>query len=74
MRAKVATVEQALAFSFDEKSVGIGGGVVDEIRSDGELTDGKRLPGLEVVEVERVSISANEHLRASIRLRASLPM
>ena len=63
MRAKVAAVEQALAFGFDEEGVGIGGGVVDEIGGDGELADGKRLPGLEVVEVERISISADEHLR-----------
>ena len=63
MRAKIAAVEQALAFGFDEEGVGIGGGVVDEIGSDGELADGKRLPGLEVVEVERISISAEEHLR-----------
>jgi hypothetical protein len=63
MRAKVATVEQALAFGFDEESVGISGGVVDEIGSDGELTDGKRLPGLEVMEVERLSVFAEEHLR-----------
>jgi len=63
MRAKIAAVEQALAFGFDEEGVGIGGRVVDEIRRDGELTDGKRLPGLEVVEVERISVSAEEHLR-----------
>ncbi len=63
MRAKIAAVEQALAFGFDEEGVGIGGGVVDEIGSDGELTDGKRLPGLEVVEVERISVFAEEHLR-----------
>jgi hypothetical protein len=37
--------------------------MVDEIGSDGELTYGKRLPGLEVVEVERISVSAEEHLR-----------
>ena len=37
--------------------------MVDEIGSDGELPDGERLPGLEVVEVERISISADEHLR-----------
>jgi len=61
MRAKIAAVEQALAFGFDEEGVGIGGGVVDEIGSDGELTDGKRLPGLEVVEVERISVFAEEH-------------
>jgi hypothetical protein len=54
MRAKIAAVEQALAFGFDEEGVGIGGGVVDEIRSYGELPDGERLPGLEVVEVERI--------------------
>ena len=64
MRAKIATVEQALAFRFDKESVGIGSGVIDEIRRDGELTNGKRLPGLEVVEVERISISADEHLRS----------
>jgi hypothetical protein len=63
MRAKIAAVEQALAFGFDEEGVGIGGGVVDEVGSDGELTDGKRLPGLEVVEVERISVFAEEHLR-----------
>ena len=63
MRAKIAAVEQALAFGFDEEGVGIGGGVVDEIGSDGELADGKRLPGLEVVEVERISVFAEEHLR-----------
>ena len=62
MRPKIAAVEEALAFSFDEEGVGIGGGVVDEIGSDGEVTDGKRLPGLEVVEVERISVFAEEHL------------
>ncbi len=61
--AKIATVEQALAFGFDEEGVGIGGGMVDEIGSDGELPDCERLPGLEIVEVERISISADEHLR-----------
>ena len=63
MRAKIAAVEQALAFGFDEEGVGIGGRVVDEIGSDGEIADGKRLPGLEVVEVERISVFAEEHLR-----------
>jgi len=63
MRAKVAAVEQALAFGFDEEGVGIGGGVIDEVRSDGELTDGKRLPGLEIVEIERISVFADEQLR-----------
>ena len=43
VRAKIAAIEQALAFGFDEEGVGIRGGVVDEIGSDGELTDGKRL-------------------------------
>src|ERR1035441_4674273 len=62
MRAKIAAVEQALAFGFDEEGVGIGGGVVDEIGRDGELTDAKRLPGFEVVEVECISVSAEEHL------------
>jgi hypothetical protein len=38
MRAKIAAVEQALAFRFDKEGVGIGGGVVDQIGSDGELT------------------------------------
>jgi hypothetical protein len=37
--------------------------MVDEIGSDGELADGKRLPGIEVVEVERISVSAEEYLR-----------
>ena len=63
MRAKIAAVEQALAFSFDEKGIGIGGGVVDEIRSDSEITDVKRLPGLEVVKVERIPVFAAEHQR-----------
>ena len=63
MRAKVAAVEQALALGFDEEGVGIGGGVIDEVGSDGEVTDGKRVPGLEVVEVERISVFAEEHLR-----------
>ncbi len=63
MRAKVAAVEQALAFGFDEKGISVGGGVIDEIGSDGEVTDGKRLPCLEVVEVERISVFAEEHLR-----------
>ena len=63
MRAKVTAVEQALAFGFDEKGIGIGGGVIDEVRSDGEITDGERLPGREVVEVERISVFAEEHLR-----------
>jgi hypothetical protein len=63
MRAKIAAVEQALAFGFDEEGVGIGGGVVDEIGSDGELTDGKRLPGAELVKVERVSLFAEEYPR-----------
>ena len=63
MRAKIAAVEQALAFGFDQEGVGIGGGVVDEIGSDGELTDSKRLPGLEVVEVEHMPVFADEQLR-----------
>ena len=63
MRAKIATVEQPLAFSFDEKGIGVGGGMIDEISSNGEVTDGKRLPSLEVVEVERISVFAEEHLR-----------
>ncbi len=63
MRAKIAAIEQALAFGFDQESVGIGSRVVDEIRRDGEVTDSKRLPRLEVVEVERISLSADEKLR-----------
>jgi hypothetical protein len=63
VRAKVATVEEALALGFDEESVGVSRGVVDEIGSDREFADGKRLPGFEVVEVERVAISADEELR-----------
>jgi len=46
MRAEIAGVKQALSFRFDQKGVGIGSGVIDKIGSDGELTDGKRLPGL----------------------------
>ena len=61
MRAKIPAVEQALAFGFDEESVGIGGGVVDEIGSDSELADGEWLPGLDVVEVECVSVFTEEH-------------
>jgi len=38
MRAKIAAVERALAFSFDEKGVGIGGRVVHEIGSYREVT------------------------------------
>ena len=63
MRAKVTAVEQALTFGFDEESVGIGSGVVNKIWRDGEVPDGKRLPGRDVVEVERISITADEHLR-----------
>jgi hypothetical protein len=54
VRAKVAAVEQSLASGFDEEGIGVGSGVVDEIGSDGEITDSKRLPRLEVVEVERI--------------------
>ena len=64
MRAKIAAVEQALAFGFDEEGVGIRGRVVDEIGSDGEITDGKRLPRFEVVKGERISVFAEEHLRS----------
>ncbi len=63
MRAKVAAIEHSLAFSFDEEGVGIRGGVVDEIRRDSEVADGKRLPGLDVLEIERIPLSADEHLR-----------
>jgi len=37
--------------------------VVDEIGGDGEIADGKRLPGLEVVKVERIPVFADEQLR-----------
>ena len=63
MRAKIAAIEQALAFGFDKEGVRIGGGVVDEIRRNGEITDSKRLPRLEVVEVELISVFADEQLR-----------
>ena len=63
VRAKITAIQQALALSFNQEGVGIGGGVVDEIGSDGELTDGKWLPSLEVAEVEGISISADEDLR-----------
>ena len=38
--------------------------MVDEIGSDGEIADGKRLPRFEVVKVERISVFAEEHLRS----------
>ena len=37
--------------------------MIDEIRHDREVTDGERLPRLEVVEVERISLPADENLR-----------
>jgi hypothetical protein len=37
--------------------------VVDEVERDGERTEAKRLPDFEVVEVECVSVFAEEHLR-----------
>jgi hypothetical protein len=41
VRAKIAAVEQALAFGLDEEGVGIGGGVVDEIGRDGKRANGR---------------------------------
>src|SRR4051794_23193841 len=63
MRAKIAAVEQAFALGLDEEGVGIRGGVIDQIWSDGEVTDRKALPGLEVVEVERRPVFFEKHLR-----------
>jgi hypothetical protein len=73
MGAKIAAVERALAFSSDEKGMRIGGGVGDEIGSDLELTDGKRIRSLKVVKVERISFFADEHLRPVDQAAGQLP-
>src|ERR1019366_5808232 len=65
MRAKIAAVEQALAFGLDEEGVGIGGGVVDEVGRDGKGANGSRFPGAELVKVERISLFAEEHPRGA---------